>query len=811
MADRPRGREKNITGQGKGVGKYGSGLGTGPVGTGTGRTGSTSGSGGRSGGPTRAGGQSPLMMIILLAVLVLGGGGAGLSGLLGGGTATTQQQQQPSIIQQVQQQANQQQSQQNVSYNQGNSSGLSGLDLSALLGNSMGSVSNGWSGTNNTGKLNNSVVSGARAKRTVLKGNGKDTVTLMVYMCGTDLESNYSMGTSDLTEMASANVDNLNIIVYTGGCKQWKNSIVSSSVNQIYKVEGNGQLRCLEKNMGSAPMTDPNTLSTFIQYCAKNYPANRMSLIFWDHGGGSLSGYGYDEKNASKGSMSLAGINQALAAGGITYDFIGFDACLMATLENALMLTDYADYLIASEETEPGVGWYYTDWLTKLNANTSMPTLEIGKNIVDDFVAECNRKCRGQATTLSVIDLAELETTAPKALSSFSQSTSNLIQSNQYQTVSKARSGAREFAASNRIDQVDLIDLCNNLDTTESKALAKTLLSAIKYNKTSSSMTDAYGLSIYFPYQRTGKVKSAAATYNAIGMDDDYTKCIQQFADLGTAGQTVSASVSNYAGSPLGSLLNGVAGNGSVSSATAGSDMIGQLLGELLISSLSGGRALPVEDMTDYITLHQFDSAKLVWRDGVLTLPEEQWALVNDLEFNVFYDDGEGYIDLGLDNVFDFTDDGALVGDYDGTWLAIDNQPVAYYHTGTVDDGESYTITGYVPVLLNGERSDLLLTFDNENPHGVITGARSDYHAGETETIAKNVTELKEGDEIWFLCDYYGYDGTYQDSYRLTRSPWAYHEGAQISDVYLPNPSAASATYRFTDIYGQTYWTPPIP
>ncbi len=143
-------------------------------------------------------------------------------------------------------------------------------------------------------------------------------------------------------------------------------------------------------------MVKPETLASFIRFCGKNFPANRYGLIMWDHGGGSISGYGYDEKNKMAGSMTLTGIKEALAGGGVTFDFVGFDACLMATLENALMLDDYADYLIASEETEPGVGWYYTDWLTKLSQNTSMPTTEIGKNIIDDFVAACAKQCPGQ-------------------------------------------------------------------------------------------------------------------------------------------------------------------------------------------------------------------------------------------------------------------------------------------------------------------------------------------------------------------------------------------------------------------------------
>ena len=38
--------------------------------------------------------------------------------------------------------------------------------------------------------------------------------------------------------------------------------------------------------------------------------------------------------------------------------------------------------------------------------------------------------------------------------------------------------------------------------------------------------------------------------------------------------------------------------------------------------------------------------------------------------------------------------EGGLLGVNDGAWLAVNGQPVAYYHTATVDDGESYAITG---------------------------------------------------------------------------------------------------------------------
>ena len=252
----------------------------------------------------------------------------------------------------------------------GGSGGITGLIGGGSSGGGGGVVSGE---TTNTSTIDTSVASGSRNKRTVIKGNGNDIVTLMVYICGTDLESEAGMASNDIVEMTKAKLsDKVNIIICTGGAKKWQIQGISNSVHQFYKVDSSsGQLVRLEDNRGSKPMTDPATLTDFIKYCAQNYPANRNELILWDHGGGSVTGFGYDEKNGNGDSMTLAGINTALKNAGVTFDFIGFDACLMATAETALVLDNYADYLIASEETEPGIGWYYTNWLTKLSSNTS--------------------------------------------------------------------------------------------------------------------------------------------------------------------------------------------------------------------------------------------------------------------------------------------------------------------------------------------------------------------------------------------------------------------------------------------------------
>ena len=116
----------------------------------------------------------------------------------------------------------------------------------------------------------------------------------------------------------------------------------------------NGDMTLLQ-SPGSMNMTDADTLSDFIRFSAESYPADRYELILWDHGGGTMTGFGYDELYEDT-SLTLSSLSTALYNGGVQFDFIGFDACLMATAEVAYALDPYADYLIASEESEPGEG-----------------------------------------------------------------------------------------------------------------------------------------------------------------------------------------------------------------------------------------------------------------------------------------------------------------------------------------------------------------------------------------------------------------------------------------------------------------------
>ena len=696
----------------------------------------------------------------------------------------------------------------------GGTSAISSLVGGDTLPQNFAGDSTGGYSQNSAIDADTTVASGSRAKYTAVKGGGKDKVTVMVYMCGTDLESKHSMATSDLNEMAQADLgSNVNIIVYTGGCKNWKTQGISNSVSQIYQVQKGG-LQQLVADDGDRSMVDPATLTRFIKYCKDNFPADRNDLILWDHGGGSVTGYGYDERNSRKGSMSLDGINRALNDAGVKFDFVDFDACLMATAETALMLNSHADYMVASEETEPGIGWYYTNWLNKLAKNTSMSTVEIGKNIVDDFVDTCAAKCRGQQTTLSVIDLAEFSNTVPSKLSAFSKSVSGLIENKDYQKVSDARYATREFARSSKIDQVDFVNLAENLGTEEGKALAEAMKKAVKYNRTSSNMTNAYGVSIYFPYQRASMVDSACSTYSSIGMDQEYSKCIKQFAKLETSGQIAAQGTA----SPLSALFDGGSAGSSGDSNVIASLLQGFLGGSnKSITGLDETNTAFMKDLdesqtSEYLAANYFNTTDLNWQtlddQYYLDIPAEQWKYVHSLDLNMFLDDGAGYIDLGTDNVYKFDGD-KLIADTSANWLSINGQTVAYTHTDTVEDGIRYMISGYVPALLNDERVKLLLMFDTEHPDGYITGAVYDYQNDETDTVAKSMIGLEEGDKLQFICDYYTYDQVYQNTY-LLGDPVTVTADMEIKNRSVGENAKLSLTYRFTDIYNQTYWTDAI-
>lgn len=774
----------------------------------------------------------------------------------------------------------------------------------------------------NYSQVNPSVASGARQKYTKIKGKGKDTVTLMLYMIGTDLESGSGMATADLNEMLYAQMSNskLNIYVETGGCKRWKNSVIASGKIQRWHMTGEGLE--LDETLGKADMTEEANLRDFISYCKGKAPADRYMLILWDHGGGSVSGYGYDELFPN-GSMDISEIAAALKESGVKFDFVGFDACLMATLETAIALAPYADYLIASEESEPGTGWYYTNWLKLLDKSTSTDTLEIGRTIIDDFIFASKKTSPGSQTTLSLTDLSELQGTVVKELTGFGASLTAQLQSMDYQTVAEARASSREFSPSSRLDQVDLVDFCLRLGSEQGKSLSQAVQSAVKYNR-ACNIQNAYGLSIYFPNKSLRSVNSMVQIYDKIGIDSSWKESVRAYATLENSGQIASGSSSAYgsgSGSLIDTLLGGLSGYSGYadssysSSSSQGSsygssygydsyssmgleDMLGLLTGygysgyadsssqSQSSSSSSGsswldsalsyflddsaasssygygygydsygssyGQSVDLFDSlfggytsTDGTTYGGVDYSSLFGgsntstagsllelaaqmllrspvvgsvpleieeKDGerVLSLSEDMWSQILAADLNVFVYDGEGFLDLGLDNVADYNDDGDLIVDWDHSWLTLEGQPVAVYPISDEDeDGNGFYITRkFIPAMLNGERVNLIIEFNEETGEDKVLGAQS---VTQTGVQGKGYTPMEAGDEIVLVCDYYTCDGTFQAQYTLG-DPILYPEDGELAlanmEITGGEDSSMLYTYRLTDIYQASYWAP---
>ena len=72
------------------------------------------------------------------------------------------------------------------------------------------------------------------------KGNG-DSVTLMVYMIGSDLESMNGCASDDINEMIEAAPGkNVHVILETGGSNAWRNYGISGDKIQRWELSGSG-------------------------------------------------------------------------------------------------------------------------------------------------------------------------------------------------------------------------------------------------------------------------------------------------------------------------------------------------------------------------------------------------------------------------------------------------------------------------------------------------------------------------------------------------------------------------------------------
>lgn len=613
-----------------------------------------------------------------------------------------------------------------------------------------------------------------RAPRVQPIGNGEDTVTIMVYLCGSDLESDGGAATADINEMEYADLgENVNVVLETGGASEWQNSVVDADTNQRWLVSGGG-LEPLE-DVGQQNMTDPATLTSFVQFCAERYPANRNILVFWDHGGGTIGGYGSDE-HYPDGTMSLAQIDEALANAGVTFDWIGFDCCLMGTVETAFVAERYADYLIASQRSEPGGGWYYTDWLNAISENPSLSSPEIGTTIVDSFMREEQNGDYGDELTLAMIDLTALPPLMDALYAYLAGVNTEMIDTAAYKQVSKARYDSRS-PGEEEWDQVDLAYLVKNIGMDGADSLLTLLDQAVLYNEQTAENYN--GLSLYFPYSDMDSVEDTLTTAQSIGLDAPYQKFMTDFATLMAGGRIYGN----------GGSANPLAASGAQASTSASVADASWLDSDL------------VSDYQSYYAENQYDSSDLtiVEQDGgyVLKMSPEDWDLITGVYLEVYLDAGDGYLHLGSDDVAEYNDEGDLLVQFDSnTWVAL-NGHIASYFAET--SGEENVWKGYVPALVNDEEARLIVTWQGEDAS--VVGYEKVY---DTNTAARGLVALKDGDEIQLISDFYTYDGAYQDQYVTDSFVVDGPITVSYEDV---GEGDCLVYYSLHDIYENVFWT----
>lgn len=403
---------------------------------------------------------------------------------------------------------------------------------------------NAWESSENATAREIAIQNGAvREKFVTPIGNNQDKVTIMIYMCGSDLETQDGSATRDLNEMMAATLsDNINLVIQTGGTKRWHNDFVSSDTSQRFVIK-NGQAHLVQDNLGQLDMTAEKTLEDFIKYCNTNYPANRNMLIFWDHGGGPVYGFGGDEYQNDYAALTLDEIQTAFKNSGTLFDFVGFDACIMGSLEVAYAISDYCDYLIASEDFESGYGWQYTNWLTALGQNSSIDTPTLSKTIIDDFV-----KDSGKYNSSGILTLTDLTFTKLlfSAWTEFAYSAKDELMSNNY-TFDFHRSdralksifeydlfGNDEYEYSYNITDfsaIDIMAVASTINTEESKALTSAVGLSVVYSASTEEDKDMTGIHVTLPYDDYALYQEQKEIYARCGFSDEYINFLGEFVN----------------------------------------------------------------------------------------------------------------------------------------------------------------------------------------------------------------------------------------------------------------------------------------
>ena len=535
------------------------------------------------------------------------------------------------------------------------------------------------------------------------------------YLCGSDLESDGGFASMDLDELMEVQLpENVKVVIETGGTTQWQNDYVDGSLLQRYVYDSQGLKLVDEQPL--ANMGEAETLADFLSFAKTNFPAANTAVTFWNHGGGSVSGAAFDELY-DLDSLTLDEMYAAFSSvwqpnsENPPIDMVGFDTCLMATVDVAYTFEGLASYMVASEELEPANGWQYSKWLGALAENPNMGPAELGTIICDTYGEGCRELGTADDITLSLIDLSKLpalleayETFGIQALSAACEDPGFFSKFGRAAERTENYGGnTKEQGYTNMLDLGHLAKQVSLFLPESSAAVLKALRECVVYRISGPYRAKSNGLSCYY-------------SYNA-DIDD-----FNGFADVGAS----TAFKYYYAYG---------------------------LTGELDEEGMDYIQGLDYDELPRITTLldMQWDGIVPEVNDqgaAVLKLGTQARDILSGIGFQLYYVDEENDIMLllGTDNDLNADWDAGVFSDnFRGVWGAIDGCLVYMELSFEGDDYNLYS----VPVLINGEEYNLQVVYDFTAEHWAIQGARRPID--ENGMADKELRLLAKGDIITTL------------------------------------------------------------
>lgn len=322
------------------------------------------------------------------------------------------------------------------------------------------------------------------------------------------------------------------------------------------------------EDIGEVNMATPATLRGFAQR-VEAHPAERKVVVLWDHGGGTV--FAADKTaTAGDGSLTAAEIAGAFqrdpddaSAGYFNVDILGFDACLMSSIEAMTEVGGIAPIFVGSAELEPARGWKYDALLDFMDARgDGLTPIELAGAMVNTYADSNAGPSGGLRTTMSawrtnvrsLLDDYRDFMGALKELASQQESHEPLLEE-LYRIHLETTSYARR-AGSTRNDtrRVDLGELLLNFETEEQNgdlvqsahALHERLLSQRLYHRADGRSPNVAGLSVFFPLPKLPEDESA------LGADERalYAESSTVWEDLGW-GELIEVLHDAREGSPL--------------------------------------------------------------------------------------------------------------------------------------------------------------------------------------------------------------------------------------------------------------------